>query len=207
MTVYILIPFLIIPQILLSGVIVRFDKLNPVIGAATSVPVIGDIMASRWAFEALAVAQFRENDFEQPLFASDAAMSRATYRKDWWMPVVRERIDRSERLLKAGKRDKEDAVLATGQEELGPEATRYRLATATFLQGNAGEANMAAIEAARNLLKQLKDVYIRQYNNAEQARERAHAAQVKRFGSDESLEVVRRKGSNESLSDLVRVPP
>ncbi|HRU60201.1 MAG: ATP-binding cassette domain-containing protein [Bacteroidota bacterium] len=204
-TVYILIPFLIIPQILLSGVIVRFDKLNPVIGAATSVPVIGDIMASRWAFEALAVAQFRENDFEQPLFASDAAMSRATYRKDWWMPVVRERIDRSERLLKAGKRDKEATQSwQLVREELGPEATRYRLATATFLQGNAGEANMAAIEAARNLLKQLKDVYIRQYNNAEQARERAHAAQVKRFGSDESLEVVRRKGSNESLSDLVR---
>lgn len=121
------------------------------------------------------------------------------------MPVVRERIDRSERLLKAGKRDKEATQSwQLVREELGPEATRYRLATATFLQGNAGEANMAAIEAARNLLKQLKDVYIRQYNNAEQARERAHAAQVKRFGSDESLEVVRRKGSNESLSDLVR---
>jgi ABC-type multidrug transport system ATPase subunit len=204
-TVYILIPFLIIPQILLSGVIVRFDKLNPVIGAATAVPVIGDVMASRWAFEALAVAQFRDNDFEQPLFAADAAMSRATFRKDWWMPVVRERIDRSERLLKAGKRDPESvAAWRLVRDELVPEAARYRIATGAFGSSASQQASMAAIESARSVLKQLREVYIRQYNNAEQARERVHAAQVTHYGNEEGLESARRKGANESLSDLVR---
>lgn len=200
-TVYILIPFLIIPQILLSGVIVRFDKLNPVIGAATSVPVIGDVMASRWAFEALAVAQFRENEFERPFYPADAAMSRATYRKDWWMPVVRERIDRCERLLKSGKRGEElSQAWQLVKDELGQEAARYRLVT----WANSPEPDMPALESARTGLKQLKEVYIRQYNNAEQARERAHTVQVKRYGSEEALEIIRREGANESLSELVR---
>ena len=49
-TIYILIPILIIPQLLFSGVMVKFDKLNPIITSQSQVPAIGDMMASRWAF-------------------------------------------------------------------------------------------------------------------------------------------------------------
>src|ERR1700691_1056389 len=57
-TIYILIPFLIIPQLLLSGIVVKFDKLNPVdnygiFSSQTEVPLVGQVMASRWAYEAL----------------------------------------------------------------------------------------------------------------------------------------------------------
>ena len=52
-TIYILIPFLIIPQLLLSGVIVKFDKLNPSISSQNFVPFTGEVMTSRWAFEAV----------------------------------------------------------------------------------------------------------------------------------------------------------
>ena len=38
-TVYILIPILLIPQLLLSGVIVHFDKLNPILTTQKSVPM------------------------------------------------------------------------------------------------------------------------------------------------------------------------
>src|SRR5690606_25641049 len=68
-TIYILIPFLIIPQLLLAGVVVKFDKLNPTVasigGGGGKVPVVGEVMASRWAYEALAVNQFKENSFEK----------------------------------------------------------------------------------------------------------------------------------------------
>ena len=62
-TIYILIPFLIIPQLLLAGVVVKFDKLNPTLASQGSVPISGEVMASRWAFEALAVNQFKENAY------------------------------------------------------------------------------------------------------------------------------------------------
>jgi hypothetical protein len=38
-TIYILIPFLIIPQIILSGVIVKFDKLNPSLSSPNTIPI------------------------------------------------------------------------------------------------------------------------------------------------------------------------
>ncbi|MDX2432230.1 MAG: ATP-binding cassette domain-containing protein, partial [Bacteroides sp.] len=51
-TIYILVPFLLIPQILFCGVLVKFDKLNRSISNQQVVPVIGDLMTSRWAYEA-----------------------------------------------------------------------------------------------------------------------------------------------------------
>ncbi len=68
-TIYILIPFIIIPQLLFSGVLVKFDKLHQ--GKYTSVaftPVIGDLMAARWSFEAMAVEQFKNNRYEKNIF-------------------------------------------------------------------------------------------------------------------------------------------
>jgi ABC-type multidrug transport system ATPase subunit len=65
-TIYILIPFILIPQILFSGVLVKFDKLNlSKYSALEYVPVLGDLMTGRWSFEALAVNQFKNNDYKK----------------------------------------------------------------------------------------------------------------------------------------------
>ena len=71
-TIYILIPFIIIPQLLFSGVLVKFDKLHISSTKHEYVPVLGDLMTARWSFEALAVKQFRDNKYEKPLFVYDA---------------------------------------------------------------------------------------------------------------------------------------
>ena len=62
-TIYILIPLLLIPQILLCGVIVKFDDLQSVNSDKDATPIMGDMMVSRWAFEALAVKQFKDNKY------------------------------------------------------------------------------------------------------------------------------------------------
>ncbi|MCD6596545.1 MAG: ATP-binding cassette domain-containing protein [Bacteroidales bacterium] len=68
-TIYILIPFVLIPQLLLSGVVVDFDRLNKVFRHSVYVPLIGDVMPSRWSYEALAVNQFKNNKYEKMFFA------------------------------------------------------------------------------------------------------------------------------------------
>lgn len=40
-TIYILIPFLVIPQIILSGIIVKYEKLNPTISSPSNIPIYG----------------------------------------------------------------------------------------------------------------------------------------------------------------------
>ncbi|MEO5569770.1 MAG: ATP-binding cassette domain-containing protein [Bacteroidia bacterium] len=81
-TIYILIPLLIIPQIILSGVFVKFENLNPFVTVQDRVPVIGEIMASRWAFEALAVNQFKNNKYERIFFDADKEKNNADFKSN-----------------------------------------------------------------------------------------------------------------------------
>jgi ABC-type multidrug transport system ATPase subunit len=62
--IYVLIPLILVPHLLFSGVIVNFDKLHKSIANERFVPRIGDVMVSRWSYEALAVNQFKNNDFD-----------------------------------------------------------------------------------------------------------------------------------------------
>ena len=67
--IYILIPFIIIPQLLFSGVMVKYDKLHLTgFSSREYVPVIGDLMTARWSFEALATEQFKNNRYEKNYF-------------------------------------------------------------------------------------------------------------------------------------------
>ena len=65
--IYISIPILLIPQIMLCGLVVSFSDLTPK-STTGNVPVIGDVIPSRWAYEALSVTQFKDNEYEAPLF-------------------------------------------------------------------------------------------------------------------------------------------
>ncbi len=81
-TIYIIIPFILVPQLLFSGVIVNFDKLHKIWRNPVYVPVIGDIMTSRWAYEALAVDQFKDNKFHRNFFAIEMIRSNTSYQMD-----------------------------------------------------------------------------------------------------------------------------
>ncbi|MBQ2498303.1 MAG: ABC transporter permease, partial [Prevotella sp.] len=68
--IYISIPILLIPQILLCGLVVSFSDLTPK-STTGNVPLIGDLIPSRWSYEALAVTSFADNDYEKPFFQLD----------------------------------------------------------------------------------------------------------------------------------------
>src|SRR5690606_36371824 len=69
-----------IPQMILSGLMFPFDKINEVIGNKGKVPIVADLMASRWAYEAMAVYQFKHNSYQDPLFELDKRSSQAHFR-------------------------------------------------------------------------------------------------------------------------------
>ncbi len=77
-TIYILIPFILVPQLLLSGVIVNFNKLHGSIASDEYVPVVGDVMVSRWAYEALAVNQFMNNEYDKNTYYYDQKINEYT---------------------------------------------------------------------------------------------------------------------------------
>ena len=68
--IYISIPLLLIPQILLCGLVVSFTDLTPK-STTGNVPLIGDLIPSRWSYEALAVTSFTDNLYEEQFFEDD----------------------------------------------------------------------------------------------------------------------------------------
>jgi hypothetical protein len=68
--IYICIPLLLIPQILLCGLVVSFTDLTPK-SKTGNVPLVGDLIPSRWSYEALAVTSFTDNAYESMFFESD----------------------------------------------------------------------------------------------------------------------------------------
>ncbi|HYF69979.1 MAG TPA: ATP-binding cassette domain-containing protein [Ohtaekwangia sp.] len=87
-TIYILIPLLVIPQLLLSGVVISFEKFNPTVGKPVGIPVAGNLMASRWAFEAFMVTQFKDNPHEKQFYALDKVIAEAEYKRVYYIPVL-----------------------------------------------------------------------------------------------------------------------
>ncbi len=68
--IYISIPLLLIPQILLCGLVVSFSDLDSR-STTGNVPLIGDLIPSRWSYEALAVTSFTDNEYERMFFDYD----------------------------------------------------------------------------------------------------------------------------------------
>ncbi|MGQ1785302.1 ATP-binding cassette domain-containing protein, partial [Saccharicrinis sp. GN24d3] len=91
-TIYILIPFILVPELLFSGVIVTYDNLHKSITSQKYVPVIGDVMTSRWAYEALIVHQHNANEFQKHFTDVQKEKSRATYYKDYLIPELQKSI-------------------------------------------------------------------------------------------------------------------
>jgi ABC-type multidrug transport system ATPase subunit/uncharacterized tellurite resistance protein B-like protein len=91
-TIYILIPILIIPQLLMSGVVVPFDKFNPKVGTPDGIPVLGEMMVSRWAFEAFMVTQFKDNPFEEKFYKLDQKAWIAEYKRTYYVPALESKL-------------------------------------------------------------------------------------------------------------------
>jgi hypothetical protein len=88
-TIYILVPLILVPQLLFSGVVVDFHNLNKAIYSAKYVPVIGETMTSRWAYETLVVTQFKDNPYEKKLFGTELTISESMYKKAYVIQEVR----------------------------------------------------------------------------------------------------------------------
>lgn len=99
-SIYILIPLILVPQLLLGGAMIRFDDLHKSLSKKIFVPVAGDIMVTRWAYEAMSVEQFKRNKFERPFFNYDMEISHNDWYASFLLPTLKSKVDEC---LVAGK--------------------------------------------------------------------------------------------------------
>ena len=91
--IYITIPLLLIPQILLCGLVVKFDDLSRSASSRNIVPLIGEVIPSRWAFEALVTEQFRNNSYNRLFFTVEKEKFLAQYYRNVHADEVRSLIN------------------------------------------------------------------------------------------------------------------
>ena len=204
--VYILIPFLVIPQIMLSGVMVKFEDLSPAVSSQSKVPFIGNIMASRWAFEALAVDQFKNNDYEKPYFEYDKIMSNATYRKDWWPGVMQTQLRNAELFVHSHQSSNDSLKLISSF--IKNEFTELKNEFPNINMVMLGKLDMAThpeffILCNRNMDSTNKYL-IKEYNNASDRKQQLLDAQIQKMGDDELFVEFKEKHYNDKLEEYVK---
>ena len=91
-TIYIIIPLVMIPMMVLSGAMFSFEKLNRQITSVNKVPLIADVMPTKWAYEALMVHQFKDNRFNSNFFELEREISRTNFKSAYFIPELQERI-------------------------------------------------------------------------------------------------------------------
>ncbi|MEZ5072919.1 MAG: ABC transporter permease [Bacteroidales bacterium] len=91
-TIYIVIPLVMIPMMVLSGAMFSFEKLNRKVVSADKVPLVAEFMPTRWGYEALMVHQFKANEFEKTFFEDDKQVSVTNFRSAYLLPQLEERL-------------------------------------------------------------------------------------------------------------------
>ena len=102
-TIYISIPLVIVPMLLLGGVVVNFSKLHKSILNPEYVPLIGDVNPIRWSYEALCVQQFKTNEFNKHFFDIDKQISNNTYYASFLIPKLQIKLDELSRSIAISK--------------------------------------------------------------------------------------------------------
>ncbi len=211
-TVYILIPFLVIPNIILSGIMVKFEKLNPQITSPGTIPFYGEIIPARWAYEALATYQFKNNEFEKLFFKYDKVASNANFKKDYWATALSNKmIDINRSLNKPEKQEEVKHGFILLQNELRKENKIFinKGRSGDFIFKDIDKINLKDYtpkfrEKLKKHIEKLKDYYVAVAKKADQKKDKLMRTIQKEKYSKEEFIQLKRDYYNQSLSDFVK---
>ena len=88
-TIYILIPLLLIPQIMLGGAVVPFDELTRRDADNRNTSIVADLMPSRWGYESLVTTQFTTNRYHSQFYSDDCTVRMSDYLADRYINELR----------------------------------------------------------------------------------------------------------------------
>ena len=209
-TIYILIPILLIPQMVLCGAIFSFDKLNRAVGSKETVPIIADLMASRWAFEALAVTQYKDNKFEKVFYEYEKKESVYDYKSVYWAPKMLVKLDDCKKLLDKKRNEEDEKKLQYNISLIKSEFIKEFSTNQSIsfdpedVKGSFEKFDLRSVEYLKNLINITKDYYTAKYNEVNNQKDQV----MNKFMVDETKQelfaLTRKQYFNESLADIVK---
>jgi hypothetical protein len=192
-----------VPHLLFSGVIVNYDKLHSSIASREFVPRIGDVMVSRWGYEALAVNQFQNNRYQKLFFDDEMAMSQSSY---YGSTLIPELVKHNDACLWAHERN--DAKLLKNHWETLNKGLKqlslvYELKLLVQLKNNrAGYSSEVHDQVAATLGKARKHFNM-QYQYYSKLKDAKTEALVKELKTVENVVDFKQANYNEALAEWV----
>ena len=165
-TIYIIIPLLMIPMMILSGAMFPFDKLNRSISSVEKVPFIAEIMPTKWSYEALMVNQFKNNKYEQHFYDLEKQVSQANFKTVYFLPELKKKVkflrrnlDSINNVPEIRKKAKQDLALL--RNELGNEMKKTDLEFGYLNVLHIGTVDESVLLDTKSYIKRLD----KHYNN------------------------------------------
>lgn len=207
-TIYIVIPLLMIPMMVLSGAMFSFEKLNRTVGSFSRVPLIAEFMVTKWGYEALVVRQFKDNEFHKTFYNIEKEERNADYKTVYYIPELEKIVTESIDLIEKSKEDQDASnkfndnllvlrnSLFNETNFLAP-AIPYRYLDKLYPDTFDYEVAYSTLD----YLDDLKNHYSKIYQAANQKRDRIISHLVKT--NPRLYEAKRKAYHNESIADLV----
>ena len=189
--IYITIPILLIPQILLCGLVVSFSDLAPK-STTGNVPLIGEIIPTRWAYEALAVTSYTDNIYEAPFFETDKKKYETQFYNFGYVNELQSQLETMKNEEKQG-------------EEVKPihmETIRINLPLVTAFCGMEPYKGDYSYPSLRQYLKDAEKILVDRSNTISIKADKQISAMVREMGKDAVLEL-KRDNYNLKLEDCV----
>lgn len=200
-TIYILIPFLVVPQLLFSGTMVKFDKLNKSISSYEHVPVIGDIMASRWAYEAMAVKQFRDNEYQKNFFYIEQERSKASYVSSYLIPALNNKLAKLTPVLDNNSREQIIKLLHTETIKLNNRTPRLQFADVEKI--NITDFTEGEQIKLSEHYEKVGKYYQQKYNKALKVLDNEISSFAESLGGNQELVTLKKNYTNDALATFV----
>lgn len=206
-TIYIMIPILLIPQLVLSGVVVKFDKLNPELSNTGEVPWVGDLMASRWAFEAAMVSQFKDNAYESIFYLYEKIKATSDYKKVYYIPTLESKLEYNLNHL----RDDDEEIKQHMAENLTLLKRELQKELAVVGKDKFKEIHLLAVdqfdstvyEQTSDFLKKLRAYYALRYKKADQAKDQLTINMTKSPEDRKAFDQLKAHHKNETIAKIV----
>ena len=204
-TIYISIPLLIIPQILLCGLIVDFDDIQAKRADKNQVPIIGDLMVSRWAFESLAVDRQMKNEYSRNYFWIDKEMSEYLLKSELLIPELIKMVNTTSYNLATGLNQDEAhrdlRIIRSEISALDQSGYLPPFAYPTDLEEQKYQRSVG--DSAIMHLERLQSVYKQLYSSVEGYKDKLTSALVDSLGRQELIDL-RRTYENTAMLSLLK---
>ncbi|HER08170.1 MAG TPA: ATP-binding cassette domain-containing protein [Bacteroides sp.] len=204
-TTYIIIPFIVVPQLLFSGVLINFDKLNNLFHHPSYVPVIGEIMTSRWAYEAMAVHQFKDNRFNRELFPIEQRKNNAAYYSNFLIPELQTRLNEIDYQMTAGKDVQGSAgeleLIRNELQELGELGIIESFGNTSLL--DPGQFNHDLYRTITDSLEVVREHFVAAMNAASRSKDAKSEELLQRWGGKEAFLRMKDRHTNERLEEIL----